>query len=96
MRVAIIGATGLVGREMLEVLFERKFPITKLFLVASENSHGRTVLFNNKHYKIISLEDLILKNIDLAFFSAGSEVSKKWAPKLLEELRLLIIHLIGE
>ena len=82
MRVAIIGATGLVGREMLEVLFERKFPITKLFLVASENSHGRTVLFNNKHYKIISLEDLILKNIDLAFFSAGSEVSKKWAPKL--------------
>ena len=82
MRVAIVGATGLVGREMLEVLSERKFPITKLFLVASENSCGRTVLFNNKHYKIISFEDLILKNIDLAFFSAGSEVSKKWAPKL--------------
>ncbi len=82
MRLAIVGATGLVGREMLEVLSERNFPITKLFLVASKNSQGRTVLFNNEHHKIISFEDLILKNIDLAFFSAGSEVSKKWAPKL--------------
>ena len=73
MRVAIIGATGLVGREMLKC---SSVSITKLFLVASENSHGRTVLFNNKHYKIISLEDLILKNIDLAFFQQDQKSQK--------------------
>lgn len=85
MKLAIVGATGMVGREMLEVLSERKFPLTELVLVASEKSYGKSILFNEKPHEIISLDDLLDKNIDLALFSAGREISKVWAIKLAEK-----------
>tara|TARA_B100001250_G_C19748012_1_gene766301 strand:+ start:514 stop:1500 length:987 start_codon:yes stop_codon:yes gene_type:complete len=85
MKLAIVGATGMVGREMLEVLSERKFPLTELIPVASERSCGKSIVFNEKAYEIISLDDLLDKNVDLALFSAGGEVSKIWAPKLVEK-----------
>jgi aspartate-semialdehyde dehydrogenase len=85
MKLAIVGVTGMVGREMLEVLSERNFPLTELIPVASEKSCGKSILFNEKACEIISLNDLLDKNVDLALFSAGGEVSKIWAPKLAEK-----------
>lgn len=82
MKLAIVGVTGMVGREMLDVIKERKLPVTEFFPVASKKSSGKLILFNGVQYKIITLEELLLKNIDLALFSAGSEISKVWAPKL--------------
>ena len=82
MRIAIVGVTGMVGRVMLKVLAERKFPITELIPVASEMSVGKTISYLKNEYTIISLNDMLKKDIDLALFSAGGEVSKVWAPKL--------------
>ena len=84
MKLAIVGVTGMVGREMLEVLSERDFLLTELIPVASEKSCGKSILFNRKSYKIISLDDLLDKDFDLALFSAGGEISKDWAPRLAE------------
>jgi aspartate-semialdehyde dehydrogenase len=84
MRLAIVGATGMVGREILEVLAERNFPIKELIPVASENSRGKTINYLGKEHEIMSLDDLLSKKADLALFSAGGEVSKEWAPKLAE------------
>ena len=85
MKLAIVGVTGMVGREMLEVLSERDFLLTELIPVASEKSCGKSILFNRKSYKIISLDDLLDKDFDLALFSAGGEISKDWAPRLAEK-----------
>ena len=85
MKLAIIGATGMVGREMLEVLSERKFPVTELIPVASDKSCGKNIFFDGKSYKVISLNDLLEKTVDLALFSAGGDISKTWAPKLVEK-----------
>ena len=85
MRVAIVGSTGMVGREILDVLFEREFPLTELIPVASEKSYGKSILFDEKSYKIISLKQLLDKKIDIAFFAAGAEISKIWAPKLADK-----------
>ena len=85
MKIAIVGVTGMVGREMLEVLSERNFPLTDLVPVASKKSYGRTVFFNNKEYKIVTIDELMQKDIDLALFSAGGKVSEIWAPKLAEQ-----------
>ena len=85
MRLAIIGATGMVGREILNVLSERNFCIKELTLVASEKSCGKTVFFEGRNYKIISLPELLYRDIDLALFSAGAEISKTWAPRLAEK-----------
>ena len=85
MKLAIIGVTGMVGREILEVLSERNFPLTELLVIASEKSCGKSIYFEGKSYKIISLNDLLQKNVDLALFSAGSKISKIWAPKLVEK-----------
>ena len=84
MKVAVVGATGLVGTKMLQVLEERGFPVTKLFPVASERSVGKTIKFGSKRYKIISMTDAIGKKPDVAIFSAGGTVSKDWAPKFAE------------
>jgi aspartate-semialdehyde dehydrogenase len=83
-KIAIVGATGLVGRTMLQVLQERNFPITKLFVVASEKSVGKKILFKGKYYTIISLEEALKEKPDIALFSAGSKVSLEWAPKFAE------------
>lgn len=84
MKVAVVGATGLVGSRMLEVLAERDFPVSELYPVASERSVGRKIRFNDKEYSVISAEDAIAKRPDLALFSAGGTISGELAPKFAE------------
>lgn len=84
MKVAVIGATGLVGKKMLEVLEERSFPVTELIPVASEKSVGRKIVFKQKEYTIVSVEEAIAQKPELALFSAGGSTSLKWAPKFAE------------
>ena len=84
MKVAVVGATGLVGSKMLQVLEERNFPISKLLLVASERSVGKTIKFRGKRHKIVSMTDAIAKKPQVAIFSAGGSVSKEWAPHFAE------------
>ncbi len=81
MKVAVVGATGLVGQKMLEVLEERNFPVTELVPVASARSVGSTVQFRNKAYAVVSMEAAVEAAPDIALFSAGGAVSKEWAPK---------------
>ncbi len=84
MRVAVIGATGLVGSKMLQVLEERNFPLTELIPVASEKSIGKEISFKGKKYKVVSAEDAIAMKPDIALFSAGGETSLSLAPKFAE------------
>jgi len=84
MRVAVVGATGMVGRIMLKVLEERNFPITELYPVASEKSIGKEISFKNKSYKVIGLEEAVSLKPDLALFSAGGDTSLEWAPRFAE------------
>jgi aspartate-semialdehyde dehydrogenase len=81
MKIAVVGATGLVGTKMLEVLNERKFPISELIPVASEKSVGKFISFQNKSIIIQSMEQAIAAKPQLAIFSAGGSVSLEWAPK---------------
>ena len=85
MKLAIVGVTGMVGQEMLAVLAERNFPLTELFPVASEKSCGKSLSYLGKNYTIISLDNLLEKEVDLALFSAGGKVAAIWAPKLAEK-----------
>jgi aspartate-semialdehyde dehydrogenase len=84
MKIAVVGATGLVGTKMLQVLAERNFPVTELLLVASEKSVGKTVSWQNKQYTIIGMTDAIAAKPAIALFSAGGDTSKEWAPKFAE------------
>jgi aspartate-semialdehyde dehydrogenase len=84
MKVAVIGATGMVGRVMLKVLEERSFPLDELIVVASSRSVGQTLSFNSRELTIISLEDALSQKPDLALFSAGGSVSLEWAPRFSE------------
>ena len=81
MKVAVIGATGLVGSTMLKVLEERKFPVTELIPVASDRSIGKQVYFNGQVLNIVSLQQAVDQSPDIALFSAGASVSREWAPK---------------
>jgi aspartate-semialdehyde dehydrogenase len=81
MKVAVVGATGLVGRVMLKVLEERKFPVTILYPVASEKSVGKEVIFSEKIHKVISIPESIGYTPDVAIFSAGGQTSLQWAPE---------------
>jgi len=81
MKVAVVGATGLVGTKMLQVLAERNFPITELIPVASERSVGKEVTFKGKQYKIVSMLDAIEMKPAVALFSAGGSTSLEWAPE---------------
>ena len=81
MRIAVVGATGLVGSEILAVMEERNFPISELYLVASANSVGKKLEFKGQEYSIIGLEDAIELRPDIAIFSAGGETSLQYAPK---------------
>ncbi|MXV38821.1 aspartate-semialdehyde dehydrogenase [Flavobacteriaceae bacterium Ap0902] len=85
MKVAVVGATGMVGQVMLKVLKERNFPITELLPVASEKSVGKTIEFKGKPIKIVSIDDAIDSNCDLALFSAGGGISLDYAPKFAEK-----------
>ena len=84
MKVAVVGATGLVGTKMLQVLAERNFPVDELIPVASEKSVGKEVEFKGKKYKVHSLTDAIAAKPQLALFSAGGSTSLEWAPKFAE------------
>ena len=84
MKVAVVGATGLVGTRMLEVLAERDFPVTELLPVASSRSVGRKVSFKGREWTVVSAEDAIAARPDLALFSAGAGASRELAPKFAE------------
>jgi len=84
MKVAVVGATGLVGSKMLQVLAERNFPVTELIPVASERSVGKEVAFKGKKYKVVSMNDSIAAKPAVAIFSAGGGTSLEWAPKFAE------------
>lgn len=84
MRVAVVGATGLVGTKILQVLAERKFPVTELLPVASEKSAGKKITFEGKEYTVITLSQAVEQKPDLALFSAGGSTSLEWAPRFAE------------
>jgi aspartate-semialdehyde dehydrogenase len=84
MKVAVVGATGLVGTKMLEVLSERGFPVTELVPVASEKSVGKTIEWQGKKWTVVGMEEAIAMKPALALFSAGGSTSLQWAPKFAE------------
>ena len=84
MKVAVVGATGLVGRNMLKVLGERNFPVTELIPVASEKSSGSKIEFKGVEYTVCTPAQAVEKRPEIALFSAGSGVSQEWAPKFAE------------
>lgn len=84
MKVALVGATGLVGKVMLRVLEERNFPVTELIPAASEKSVGKTIKFKGKDVAIVSVAEAVKRKPAVAIFSAGSTASKDWAPKFAE------------
>jgi aspartate-semialdehyde dehydrogenase len=84
MKVAVVGATGMVGNIMLEVLKERNFPVTELLLVASEKSKGKKMEWNGKEYEVITLAEAVAAKPHIAIFSAGGSTSLEWAPKFAE------------
>jgi aspartate-semialdehyde dehydrogenase len=84
MKVAVVGATGLVGAKMLQVLAERNFPVTELIPVASEKSVGKEVEFKGKKFKVVGMADAITAKPAVAIFSAGGGTSLEWAPKFAE------------
>lgn len=84
MRVAVVGATGMVGEVMLQVLAERNFPVTELIPVASEKSVGKQIEWKGNHYTVVGLQTAVEMRPDIALFSAGGETSLVWAPKFAE------------
>lgn len=84
MKVAVVGATGMVGEVMLKVLAERNFPITELLLVASERSVGKKLTYKDEEYTIIGLDTAVAAQPDIAILSAGGDTSVAWAPKFAE------------
>ncbi|MBT8394772.1 MAG: aspartate-semialdehyde dehydrogenase [Bacteroidia bacterium] len=84
MKVAVVGATGMVGEVMRQVLAERNFPLTQFVPVASERSVGKEIAFNGKNYKVVGLQTAVEMKPDIAIFSAGGGTSKEWAPKFAE------------
>jgi len=84
MKVAVVGATGMVGNVMLEVLKERNFPVTELLLVASEKSKGKKMEWNGKTYEVMTLAEAVAAKPHIAIFSAGGATSLEWAPKFAE------------
>lgn len=81
MKIAVVGATGMVGEVMLQVLSERNFPVTELIPVASEKSVGKEIEFKGTKYKVVGMQTAIDLHPDIAIFSAGGETSLEWAPK---------------
>lgn len=81
MKIAVVGATGLVGSEMIKILEERNFPVTQFYPVASIEEVGKLVRFKGEAYPVISLQDAINRHIDIALFSAGEAASLEWAPQ---------------
>lgn len=89
-KVAVVGATGVVGREMLNILHERKFPVSEVVALASRRSVGRDVMFGDKHIKVKALDDYDFRGVDIALFSAGGATSKEWAPRVAAQGAVVI------
>jgi aspartate-semialdehyde dehydrogenase len=89
-KVAVVGATGVVGREMLNILHERKFPVSEVVALASRRSVGRDVMFGDKHIKVKALDDFDFRGTDIALFSAGGATSKEWAPRVAAQGAIVI------
>lgn len=81
MKIAVVGATGLVGQKMLEILEERNFPLTELLPVASSRSVGKLINYRDKEYRVIGIKEAVDRRPDLAIFSAGGQTSLEWAPE---------------
>lgn len=90
MKLAVVGATGLVGGEILKVMEERNFPFSELLMVASQRSAGKKKSYKGKEYTIISMEDAVKQKPDVAIFSAGGGTSLEWAPKFQEAGTIVI------
>ncbi|MGH2575804.1 MAG: aspartate-semialdehyde dehydrogenase [Ignavibacteria bacterium] len=88
--IAVVGASGLVGRKILEVLEERKFPCGRITAIASDKSYGREITVNRKNYKLQMLTPEIFKNSEFAFFSAGAAISHEYAPAAVKERAVVI------
>ncbi len=80
MNIAIVGATGNVGRKLLEVIEKLNFQFSELYLIASDKSVGKKITFKNKTYSVVGLSDFDFSKVKIAFFSAGSAIAEKWAP----------------
>ena len=85
MNIAIIGATGNVGRKLIEVLEKKNFPISELFLIASSKSEGKKISYSGKEHTVIDLEKFDFSKVKIAFFAAGSSVAEKWAHVVAEK-----------
>src|SRR5436190_11776048 len=85
MRIAVVGATGLVGRVMLEELEQSGLPIEEILPAASEKSAGKKIKFKGKEYKVRTIEETLVLKPDAALFSAGGSVSLEWAPRFAEQ-----------
>ncbi len=90
MNIAILGCTGIVGRELLGILDEREFPVDELRLLASDRSAGRSMSFRNRSIPVESVDDRSFDDIDLAFFSAGAAISRQFAPRAVEAGAIVI------
>ena len=84
MKLAIVGATGLVGQEILKVIAARNFEFSELYMVASPRSVGKELTFKGKSYQVIGMEEAVSIKPDVAIFSAGGGTSLEWAPKFAE------------
>ena len=85
MNIAIVGATGNVGRKLIEVLEKKKFPTSEIFLIASSKSAGKKISFKGKEYTVEDLETFDFSKVKIAFFAAGSSIAEKWATKAAEK-----------
>lgn len=85
MKIAIVGATGMVGQVMLKLLVERSFPITELLPVASARSAGKTISWRGREYRLLTVEEALQAKPDMALFSAGGSVSREWAPRFAQQ-----------
>ncbi|MFN4166105.1 MAG: aspartate-semialdehyde dehydrogenase [Ferrovibrio sp.] len=89
-KVAVVGATGVVGREMLNILHERNFPVSEVVALASRRSVGKDAHFGNQKIKVKALDDYDFKGVDIALFSAGGATSKEWAPRVAAQGTVVI------
>jgi aspartate-semialdehyde dehydrogenase len=89
-KVAVVGATGNVGREMLDILAERAFPADEVVALASRRSQGSEVSFGDKVLKIKTLDDYDFSDTDICLMSAGGEISKQWSPRIAAQGAIVI------
>ena len=85
MNIAIVGATGNVGRKLIEVLEKKNFPLSELYLIASSKSAGKKINFKDQEHTVIDLEKFDFSKVKIAFFAAGSSIAEKWAPIAAEK-----------